>query len=351
MKIAFYLNVLSPHQLPLAREVAKIVGAENFKYVYAEDFLADRKTMGWDDGDVPAWCVKGDEDAPELVDADLVYTGIRCVGLMAKRSAMGKLTAYYSERWFKPIAVMGCLLPGWLRLLSPRYRKMARQMVQLLNNPTMRYLPCGPWAAKDIMKIGLRNEQILPWGYFVAPGRFPQGRRITGGRLRVLWVGRFLDWKRVDTIIESVGKCFNHKDISLDIYGIGPEEMCLKNMALECGRIITIRPSVPIEDVRELMIAHDVYVLASNEYEGWGAVVNEALEEGMYVIGTKESGAGAAILPEDAKFSCGDWKRLSQLLKSCAEKKKRGVLKGQGIGEWSAENAARRLINLFEQRK
>ena len=65
MKIAFYLNVISPHQLPLAREIVQLIGEENFKYVYAEEFHAERKAMGWDDGDMPVWCMKGDESSKD----------------------------------------------------------------------------------------------------------------------------------------------------------------------------------------------------------------------------------------------------------------------------------------------
>ena len=347
MKIAFYLNVISPHQLPLACEVVRIVGEENFKYVYAEDFLADRKDMGWDDRDVPSWCMKGNENASELIDADLVYTGIRCVGLMAKRSAIGKKTAYYSERWFKPIPVLRFLIPGCMRLVSPSYWRMARQVVKLLNDSRMRYLPCGPWAAKDMLRIGLKSEQIVPWGYFVAPGRHPEGRSIAGGKLRVLWVGKILQLKRVDTVVRAIS-CLG-EDVELTIVGDGPDKSRVIRLADGCD--VTFLQSQPIDKIREIMRQHDVYVFSSNGMDGWGAVVNEALEEGMCVIGTKETGASAAILSDDAKYSCGDWRRLAQLINCCAEKKRRGILKGQGIGEWSAEKAALRLVNLFERRK
>lgn len=347
MKIAFYLNVISPHQLPLACEVARLIGEENFKYVYAEDFLADRKAMGWDDRHVPTWCMKGDENTPELVDADLVYTGIRCIALMSKRSAMGKKTVYYSERWFKPIPVLRFHIPGYVRLVCPSYWRMSRQIVRLLNGHTMRYLSCGPWAANDMVKVGLKPGQIVPWGYFVAPGRYPNGRCMTGERLRVLWVGKISQLKRVDTIVHAISHC--NQDIELTIVGDGPDKSQM--MRLAEGDKVTFLQSQPIDKIREIMRQHDVYVFSSNGMDGWGAVVNEALEEGLYVIGTKESGASAAILSDDAKYSCGDWKRLAQLLKCCAEKKRRGILKGQGIGEWSAEKAALRLINLFEKRK
>lgn len=343
MKVAFYLNVVSPHQLPLAREVIRLIGEKNFKYVYAEDFLADRKAMGWNDSDVPKWCVKGNENTPELMDADLVYTGIRCPELMAKRAACGKKTAYYSERWFKSIPVCGVLFPGWLRMASPRYRKMARQMVAQLNNPLMKYLPCGPWAAKDLQRIGLKKNQMMPWGYFVEPGMYQEGRVARGERLRVLWVGRISQLKRVDTIIKAVNYVGN--GIELTIVGDGPDKAKIEKMA--GGRLIHVLPSQPITRIREIMREHDVYVFSSNGMDGWGAVANEALEEGMYVIGTRETGASAAMLSEDALFSSGDYRRLAGLLKNCVEQKRLGLLKGQGIGPWTAKKAAERLVGLL----
>ena len=92
------------------------------------------------------------------------------------------------------------------------------------------------------------------------------------------------------------------------------------------------------------MRRHDVYVFASDENEGWGAVVNEALEEGMKVLGTYEAGASAAMLPDDDLFHSGDWRRLAELIARCAEEKREGRLAGQGIGEWTPAKAAERLV-------
>jgi glycosyltransferase involved in cell wall biosynthesis len=84
------------------------------------------------------------------------------------------------------------------------------------------------------------------------------------------------------------------------------------------------------------MREHDVYVLSSNGYEGWGAVVSEALEEGMAVIGTHEAGSSATILPESNLFHAGDWRRLKELLERDVER--------VGIGEWTAKSAAGVLL-------
>jgi glycosyltransferase involved in cell wall biosynthesis len=154
--------------------------------------------------------------------------------------------------------------------------------------------------------------------------------------LKVLWVGRLLDLKRVDTIIKAVGECAKSKKITLDIYGLGPEDVKLKELAAKYGEAIKFYPPVPINEVRKLMREHDVYVLSSNAYEGWGVVVSEALEEGMAVIGTHEAGSSATILPESNLFHAGDWRRLKELLE--------GDLERVGIGPWTAKSAAEVLL-------
>ena len=154
--------------------------------------------------------------------------------------------------------------------------------------------------------------------------------------MKVLWVGRLLKWKRVDTIIKAVGECSKSKKITLDVYGFGPEEAKLKRLASKYGDVIKFYPPVPINEVRKLMQEHDVYVLSSNGYEGWGAVVSEALEEGMKVIGTYEAGSCATILPESNLFHAGDWRRLKELLEGDVER--------VGIEPWTAKSAAEVLL-------
>jgi glycosyltransferase involved in cell wall biosynthesis len=154
--------------------------------------------------------------------------------------------------------------------------------------------------------------------------------------VKVLWVGRLLKLKRVDSIIKAVGECSKSKTITLDVYGLGPEEAKLKKLATKYGDVIKFHPPVLITEVRKLMREHDVYVLSSNGYEGWGAVVSEALEEGMAVIGTYEAGSSATILPERSLFHAGDWRKLKELLERDVEK--------VGIGHWTAKSAAEVLL-------
>ena len=158
----------------------------------------------------------------------------------------------------------------------------------------------------------------------------------------MMWAGRLLKLKRVDTIIRAVGALSSQKKTCLAIYGTGPEEARLRKLASRHGEAVAFHPPVPMPEVRRLMREHDVFVMASDENEGWGAVVNEALVEGMRVIGTFEAGASAAMLPKERLFHSGDAKALADLL----VKERGGRLPPCSIGNWSVESAARRIMEL-----
>lgn len=411
MKFAFFTNIISPHQMPLARELVNLLGADEYRYVYTEAEEKERTKLGWgNEGE--GWCLHGDENTAVLSEADVLMSGVRAPNLFEKRAKEGKTTLYCSERWFKPPI-------GFLRVFVPSYFKMARRIVKLLNeSENFYYLPMGIHAARDMARLcGLMNGdwkclfrapkldferkpggrvfsdgvkecgsegvrecvgKMRMWGYFVEEGLGVRGQELVSDSsefrvgslelgdglvisgqeivdsekgfdsselgvkecgsegVKVLWVGRLLVLKRVDTIIKAVGECAKSKKITLDIYGIGPEEAKLKKLAAKYGDAIKFYPPVPINEVRKLMREHDVYVLSSNGYEGWGAVVSEALEEGMAVIGTHEAGSCATILPESNLFHAGDWRRLKELLEGDVER--------VGIGKWTAKSAAGVLL-------
>lgn len=347
MRFVFYSIDLSPHLAPLAEAISKIVGVDNFLYV-------EELKEPWRGEKVVAngYRVTNVENAKaELETADIVCIGgIRPIGLIERRAAKGLRTIYLSERWFKPIrryfsAFGRCFsigVPGWVRMFWPAYRRMAGRFVKAVNESgCVTFFAIGPHAVRDFVRMGVRPEKIVLFGYYVENGA--GNRKHEAGRLRVLWVGRMLGWKRVDTLIDAVGQCASAgMDVTLDIYGKGPEESRLRKAAARCGGAVKVHGFVPLREVRGLMRSHDTYVLSSDAQEGWGAVVNEALEEGMNVIGTSEAGASAAMLPMERLFRSGDAKALAGLL----AKELRGELPGCSIGEWTADVAAKKMLEV-----
>lgn len=365
MKFCLYTVSISPHQLPLARELVKLLGVTAYRYVYRRRLNAERQAMGWE-ADEPDWLLQADSDEARewLLSADVLVSGERDVMLFKARSAAGKKTIYSAERWFKPITIgfgRWCVLNGRFRLLSPRYRKMALEMMELVRrDENFMLYPIGIHAARDFAWLlgckivdferkpggrvfgkGKWLEKIRIWGYFVEPSsvsdrssvhvtrRRPFGFSIS---CRIIWVGRFLAWKHVEDLILAVTKigCY------LDIFGVGPEMKRLEKL-IGTNRKIALNGVIPINEVREKMRNHDLYVLCSDENEGWGATINEAIEEGLSVIGTYEAGGSATILGEGALYHAGDVQGLV----------KRIATGGMTVGNrlWSAKNAALVLLN------
>lgn len=259
-------------------------------------------------------------------------------------------------------------------MLVPSYRRMVKRFVSWANgDPGARVLAIGPWAKRDFLRMGVRADKLVDWGYFVAPSTAsrkappqepPQDslRELappslglsdssstsqTTRTLRVLWVGRELGWKRVKDIeraVEMVNKGVGSK-------GVGSRGVGSREWGVDSWRPIefTKLTGVGLAEVRKAMREHDVYVLASDENEGWGAALNEALEEGMSAIGTFEAGASAAMLPRERLYHAGDVRALARLLEREWEQlyslhPTPYSLPPCSIGEWTAKMAAGRLV-------
>jgi glycosyltransferase involved in cell wall biosynthesis len=220
---------------------------------------------------------------------------------------------------------------------------------------------------------GLHKMRL--WGYFVeaelqAKKKDKEGQAnkseedtkfVKPHLLRILWVGRLLYWKRVDGLIRTVVRLLEEgQDVSLQIVGMGTEEIRLKKIAgvwllEQPGRVRGISFSTPvrISEVRHLMRESDVFVLPSNGYEGWGAVVNEAMTEGCAVIASRQSGAGATLINDSKNgilFNAGDWRGLHKALSMFIENPSyMQIVADQGKytirNFWSPESGAKRLLD------
>jgi glycosyltransferase involved in cell wall biosynthesis len=301
MKILQVTNIVSHHQLPLARELCKLVGEENFLFAATEDFDQDRLKNGWQGEYLEKWIIHPNNSIEEKEkfdkfwdEADVVLCGERLISNMQARVDSKKLCFYMSERWWKPPV-------GILRLFHPGYLKMVLNFRRLSKSPYFHYLPTGPFAAKDIALITSMSERVWRWGYFT---EIPNATRdisevVSSKTVNVLWVGRMLKWKKVDLLIKVLARLKNEgKDFKLTLVGDGPERERLHILADKMlgDKYYTIKDFIPASTVPALMINHDIYVLPSNEYEGWGAVINEAMSVGCAVVASDMTGAGAAMI-------------------------------------------------------
>jgi glycosyltransferase involved in cell wall biosynthesis len=313
-------NIVSHHQLPLARCFARSLGNDNFRFAATLSGLPDRQLLKWDMHSDEPWILRAGDNSKDRRDfeywwdeADVVLCGERLFRRMRDRVAGGRLTFHMTERWWKPPI-------GMARLLYPPYAWMALGFLRLAASRHFHFLSTGGYASSDIKRIAQFPGRIWDWGYFTqVPDPLPSTSR-TSQEFRILWAGRMIGWKRVETLLKAFASV--HAKFSrarLTIVGQGPREHQLKNFAdrlLEPG-CYEFLPAMPPPDVLELMKSHHAYVLPSTGTEGWGAVVNESMIHGCAIVATHATGSAKSLIRDRTNgllFTPGDADHLSQLL-------------------------------------
>lgn len=359
MKILQVTNIVSHHQLPLARELCKLVGEDNFLFAATEAIDQDRLKNGWQGEYLEKWVVHPNNSIEEKEqfyrfwdEADVVLCGERLISKMQKRVDNKKLCFYMSERWWKPPV-------GMFRLCHPRYLKMFLSFRRLSKSPYFHYLPTGPFAAKDLSFLVPMPGRVWRWGYFTEmPSVTRNASEVTDSKsVSILWVGRMLKLKNVDLLIKALARLKNEgKDFKLTLVGEGPERERLQKLAdkLLGDQYYTIQGFIPAAEVPALMAEHDIYALPSNAYEGWGAVINEAMSVGCAVIASDKTGAGVAMIEhgvngllfksgsEDALYDC-----LKELIINNNFSKELGFnARSTIINSWQPSVVAARFVEL-----
>ena len=106
-----------------------------------------------------------------------------------------------------------------------------------------------------------------------------------------------LTLKRVIDLLYVYHQLYKKYDISLELIGQGSERVNLERY-VQTNHIknVTFYDFLPNKEVKEKMNNADIYVFPSSGYEGWGAVVNEAMQSKCAVIAAKETGAARSMI-------------------------------------------------------
>jgi len=315
--------------------------------------------LGWSQNETATWLLRAGEQAKDSTElrewwdqADVVLCSERSLDLFSARLNSGKLTFYMSERWWKPPI-------GRARLLHPPFLKMALTFRHLAASPLFHFLAIGANAARDIRFLTPFPNRLWRWGYFT-PEPVTEPLAARGGQgFSVLWAGRMLRWKRVDTLLRAFALLAEHAESAhLTLIGYGPLEPRLRALAdrLNLRGRVTFLPSCAAADVRRWMRASEVFVLPSSSYEGWGAVVNEAMAEGCVVVASSVAGSAMSVIRDGQNgllFNPGDYRQLAGILSQLyvkAQRRKDIAAAGQRtiLDEWSPGIAAARFLRVSE---
>jgi glycosyltransferase involved in cell wall biosynthesis len=113
--------------------------------------------------------------------------------------------------------------------------------------------------------------------------------------LRLVWIGRMMDWKAVDIAFEALTRLEPGVEARLDLIGHGPEEESLRSIAADLGLTDGDDPVVRFLGWRDQPACADVLhrshlLVLPSLYESGGAVILEAMAAGVPSIATDWGG-------------------------------------------------------------
>ena len=361
MKITFFSNFLNHHQLPFCKEMYECIG-EDFRFVATEPVPEERLNMGYHDMSTQYPFAlntysskKAYEEAVKLGnESDVVIIGSAPKLFIENRIKANKLTFYYMERVFKK---------GRHRILNPKTLSYLLLNHSRHRNKNLYMLCASAYTSADFSLVGAYKNKAYKWGYFPEVKKHDLNELMSIKKQnkipKLLWVGRLLSFKHPDDLIK-LGKALreNGYKFSLDIIGAGPMEFQLKNMIKESNlqNEVKLLGSMKPEEVREHMEKANIFLFTSDFNEGWGAVLNEAMNSGCGIVASHAIGSVPFLLKNKTNgliYKNGDINHLYQnveyLLDNEEERYQMGINAYKTLHDsWNAEEAAKRFIKLSQ---
>ena len=148
--------------------------------------------------------------------------------------------------------------------------------------------------ARFFAACGYPADRIVPFVHVVDHTPVPHVP-VQRGHKEILYVGQLIPRKRVDVLLQAFAR-LELPSVRLRIIGQGVEEQNLQQLARQLGIADRVRfsPGMPNAQTVAAMADADVLVLPSR-FDGWGAVVNEALMVGTPVVCSNRCGASDLV--------------------------------------------------------
>ena len=290
--VTFVSNYINHHQLPFCNAMNSMEDVE-FHFIQTSPMEEKRVEMGWalDITGIPyvSLFYEDREECKRLIlDSDVTILGWSdglIYDIEQERLSSGKLTYRVSERIYRE---------GQWKFISPKgIITKYKEHIRFRNKPV--YLLCaGAYVASDFDLIRSYPGKKLRWGYFPQIKNEDYVKPVLTDCINICWAGRIIELKHCEHAIE-VARLLNEKgyNFHMDIIGDGNKkadiEALIDRYNLQ-GRVALHGGKKP-DEVIDFMQKADIYLFTSNYLEGWGAVVNEAMECGCAVVASHEAGA------------------------------------------------------------
>lgn len=269
MKVTFYSNFLTHHQVPFCLEMQKRLG-DDFKFVSTVKIFQWRLDLGFEDLDqkydfvVRAYEDKEQyEEAKQLaLDSDVVIIGSTTDELIEERLKQDKLTFRYRARVFIfPDGIFKTILnKDKMKLFYNRHIKYRK-------NKNLHLLCANAYGAKDFNSLGLYKNKTYKWGYFLETNHYDIDKILEekekNEKIQIIWVARYIKWKHPEVVLK-LAKNLKRQGYNFKIQMLGTgvlEEKIRKRVKNEnLEDVIEIVGQVPSDKVKDYMEKANIFI-------------------------------------------------------------------------------------------
>ncbi len=217
------------------------------------------------------------------------------------------------------------------------------------------------YTAAEVRRIADVPVRVIPYTIGLAAPEHrigvPPPRR--DGAFKILFVGRLVERKGVDRLVDAVGRLPRSLGAQLEIVGDGAERPRLEALirATSLQDRVTLRGRVSGADLHAAYATADVLVLPSvldsrNDTEGLGVVLLEAMSYGVPVIASRIGGIPDIVADEETGLlvAPGDASALTTALQRVAsDARLRARLGSAGREHVRARFSWERIVALWEE--
>lgn len=353
--IVFASNYFNHHQRYLSEALDEMTG-HSFFFIETMEMELERKNMGWGTTDIPAYVLQAYDPAQRkkcrklIREADVVIWGSCPYGLTLPRLLAHKLTFCYSERIFKE-GLSGFGFWGRAIKYGLFYRPPQKNHYLLASSA---------YTAADHARLHEFRGKALRWGYFPQTIGYDLPQLMTEKNpTSILWAARMIPWKHPEYAITAAKQLRQWGcDFTMELVGNGELQQEMERLVAKEGlqAQVKLTGACTPEQVRRKMERAAIFLVTSDQNEGWGAVVNESMNSGCAVVACRGVGA-VPFLIENGKngllFEVGDPAELAAqtrfLLEHPRQRQQMGEEAYRTIADtWNSSCAARRLIALSQ---
>ena len=363
MKVTFYTNFLTHHQLPFCLEMQKRLG-DDFKFVSTEKIFQWRLDLGFEDLDNKYDFVVRSYESKEsyekakrlAIESDVVIIGSITDELIEERLKRDLLTFRYRARIF-------AFRDGFFKTVfnKKQIKLFYDRHLKYRKNKNLHLLCASAYGPKDFNSLGLYVGKTYRWGYFLKTNYYDIDKLIEekekNKKIQIIWVARFIKFKHPEFVLKLAKNLkMQGYNFNIQMLGTGKLEEKIKKEIIEqdLQEEVEVVGQVQSDHVKDYMEKANIFIGTSDAKEAWGAVINEAMNAGCAIVANEKMGSVPFLIGNnDRGFMYKDYNDFEQKVKKLVEDKElRDKFSKNAYKyiteKWTESIAAENLIKLFE---